>query len=242
VPAVGGASNRLLIRPTTVGIAASACLLAADLSWLALVRPPGLAFLAAWFAALAVLGAFLPGLANQVTLSRAHLAGPALVYSLLPSRLVELAAVVSLAGLSDVVDGMIARRLGNPTRLGGGLDPVVDGVFFGAVAIGLSLGGAYPWWLALVVVVRYGLPAVVGAGLVLAGRHPKLEHTPLGQVSTTLIGVLLGGLALLRGLGWPADGLLRVSEVVLPLAALATFANLYWANRAAFAGSSAPRG
>lgn len=239
--AVGGA-DQVLIRPTTVGIAASACLLAADLTWLALVRPPGLGFLAAWFAALAVLGAFLPSLANQVTLSRAHLAGPALVYSLLPSRLVELAAVVSLAGLSDVVDGAIARRLGSPTRLGGGLDPVVDGVFFGAVAIGLSLGGAYPWWLALVVVARYGLPAIVGAGLLLAGRRPKLEHTPLGQASTTLIGVLLGGLALLRGLGWPAGALLTVSEVVLPLAALATFANLFLANRTAVLGSSAPRG
>jgi cardiolipin synthase (CMP-forming) len=233
--------NPILIRPSTVGIAASVCLLSADLVWLALVRPPGMAILVAWFAALAILGAFVPGLANQVTLSRAHLAAPALVYSLLPSRLLELAAVVSLAGLSDLVDGTIARRWGGTSRLGGGLDPVVDGVFFGAVAIGLAMGGAYPLWLALVVIVRYGLPAVVGAGLVLAGRRPKLEHTPLGQVSTTLIGVLLGGLALLRGLGWRTDVLLAVSEVVLPVAALATFANLFWANRPAIAGSPAPR-
>jgi len=240
VAAAGGA-DRILIRPTTVGVGASVCFLAADLVWLDLVRPPGLAFLAAWFVVLAVLGAFLPGLANQVTLSRAHLAGPALVYSLLPSRLLQLAAVVSLAGLSDLVDGAIARRLGNPTRLGGGLDPVVDGVFFGAVAVGLTLGGAYPWWLALVVIVRYGLPAVVGAALVAARRRPKLQHTPLGQVSTTLIGLLLGGIALFRGLGWRSDTLLLVSEVVLPLAALATFVNLFWANRRAIVGSSAPR-
>jgi phosphatidylglycerophosphate synthase len=241
VAAAGGA-NGALIRPSTVGIVASACLLAADLAWLALVRPPGLAFLAAWFAMLAVAGAFLPGLANQVTLSRAHLAGPALVYSVLPSRLVELAAVVSLAGLSDLVDGTIARRWSGLSRLGGGLDPVVDGVFFGAVAIGLALGGAYPWWLAAVVVVRYGLPAAVGAGLVLAGRRPKLQHTPLGQASTLLIGILLGGLALLRGLGWRSDGLLAVSEAVLPVAALATFVNLFWANRLSILGGPASRG
>ena len=238
--AVGGA-NRILIRPTTLGIAVSACLLGGDLVWLALVRPPGLAFLAVWFGALAVLGAFLPGLANQVTLSRAHLAGPALVYSLLPSRLVQLAAVVSLAGLSDLIDGAVARRFGSSTRLGGGLDPVVDGVFFGAVAIGLAIGGAYPWWLALVVIVRYALPAAAGTALVLARRRPKLEHTPLGQVSTTLIGVLLGGLALLRGLGLPTGALLTVSEVVLPVAALATFVNLFLANRPAIAGRPAPR-
>jgi len=241
VPAAGDAT-RILIRPSTVGIVGSAVLLAADLTWLALVRPPQLPLLAAWFAALAVVGAFLPGVANQVSLSRAHLAGPALVYSLLPSRLLELAAVVSLAGLSDLVDGAIARRFGSPTRLGGGLDPVVDGIFFGAVAIGLALGGAYPWWLALVVIVRYALPALVGAGLILAGRQPKLHHTPLGQVSTTLIGVLLGGLALFRGLGWSSDVLLVVAEVVLPVAALATFVNLFWANRPAILGVPAPRG
>ncbi|TMC03951.1 MAG: CDP-alcohol phosphatidyltransferase family protein [Chloroflexi bacterium] len=241
MPAAGDAT-RILIRPSTVGIVGSAVLLAADLTWLALVRPPQLPLLAAWFAALAVVGAFLPGVANQVSLSRAHLAGPALVYSLLPSRLLELAAVVSLAGLSDLVDGAIARRFGSPTRLGGGLDPVVDGVFFGAVAIGLTLGGAYPWWLALVVILRYALPAVVGAGLMLAGRRPQLHHTPLGQVSTTLIGVLLGGLALFRGLGWSTDVLLVVAEVLLPVAALATFVNLFWANRPAILGVPAPRG
>jgi len=223
--------------PSVVGVVASACLLTADVTWLAVTQPPALNLLAAWFLALALAGAFLPGPANQVTIARAHLAGPALVYSLVPSRLLELAAVVSLAGLSDVVDGTVARRWGGgPSRLGGGLDPVVDGVFFGAVAIGLAVGGAYPGWLALVVVARYGLPALVGTILVLAARRPALEHTPMGQASTALIGLLLGGVALLRGLGWPSDALLGIAEVVVPLAALATFANLFWANRPALIG------
>ncbi|HEY4026691.1 MAG TPA: CDP-alcohol phosphatidyltransferase family protein [Candidatus Dormibacteraeota bacterium] len=219
------------------GIVASTCLLVIDVTWLAVVHPPALTWLAAWFAALAVAGAFVPGVANQVTLARAHLAGPALVYSLLPSRLIELAAVVGLAGLSDLVDGAVARLMERPSRLGGALDPVVDGIFFGAVAAGLAAGGAYPSWLALVVVTRYGLPALVGAGLLLAGRRPALEHTPLGQASTTLIALLLGAIALVRGVGWEAGGLLAVSEVAMPVSALATFANLFWANRPAILGS-----
>jgi phosphatidylglycerophosphate synthase len=226
----------VILRPSVVGVAASACLLVADVTWLAVVHPPALELLAAWFAALALAGIFVPGLANQVTLVRAHLAGPALVYSLVPARLVELAAVVGLAGLTDLADGTVARVLERPSRLGGALDPVVDGVFFGAVAVGLAWGGAYPAWLALVVVARYGLPALVGAVLLLAGRRPALEHTPVGQASTGLIAVLLGGLALMRGAGWETGGLLVVSEVAVPLAALATFANLFWANRPAILG------
>jgi cardiolipin synthase len=231
-----GLSTSAAPRPSLVGIVASACLLLADVTWLAVVHPPALTLLVVWFAALAVAGAFVPGLANQVTLARAHLAGPALVYSLLPSRLLELAAVVGLAGMSDLVDGAVARLLEHPSRLGGALDPVVDGVFFGAVAVGLAVGGAYPPWLALVVVARYGLPALVGAGLLVAGRRPALEHTPLGQASTTLIALLLGAVALVRGVGWESGLLLAVTEVVVPIAAAATFANLFWANRPAILG------
>jgi cardiolipin synthase len=205
----------------------------ADVVWLAAVRPPGLELLVPWFATLLVVGVFLPGVANQVTLGRAHLAAPALVYSLVPARLLELAAVVSLAGLSDVLDGTLARWLGERSRLGGGLDPVVDGLFFGAVAVGLAVGGAYPPWLAAVVVGRYALPALAGSLLLLAGRRPALEHTPLGQASTTLIAVLLGALALARGAGWATGALLTVAEVAVPLAAVATFANLAWASRRA---------
>jgi cardiolipin synthase (CMP-forming) len=219
------------VRASAVGVTASACFLAADLAWLALVRPPAGELVLAWFAALAVAGAFLPGLANQVTLARAHLAAPALVYSLVPERLLPLAAVVGLAGLSDVVDGAVARRFALASRLGGALDPVVDGVFFGAVAIGLAAGGAYPAWLAAVVVGRYALPAAVGGALLLLGRRPELRHTPMGQASTAIIGVLLGGAALFRGLGWDASTLVLVAEALIPLAALATFLNLFWANR-----------
>jgi hypothetical protein len=87
-----------------------------------------------------------------------------------------------------------------------------------------------------VVVLRYLLPALVGGALLGLGRSPQLRHTPLGQVSTTLIAVLLGWVALWRGLGLDAGAVVTLGEVVIPLATLATFANLYWVNRQAFAG------
>ena len=222
-------------RPTVTGLVAGVVFVAAGAAWVRLVAPPAPELVVAWVVAIAVVGAWLPGVANQVTLTRAYLAAPALVYALLPGTLLPLAGVVTLAGLTDVVDGWIARRLERPSSLGGGLDPVVDGVFFGALAIGLAAGQAYPPWLAALVILRYGLPALVGATLLLLGRRPELRHTPLGQASTTLIGVLLGGVALLRGLGQDTRLLVQVPEVLVPLAVLATFANLYWANRAVFA-------
>ena len=221
---------------------AAACLLVADAAWLLLTGPPGWPLLAAWFLAAAAFGAFLPGWANQVSMVRAHLAGPGLVYALSPRTFGFLAVAVALAGLTDVLDGVVARRFEGTSSLGGALDPVVDGIFFGAVAVGLAAGGAYPGWLAAVVVLRYLIPALAGGLLLLWGRRPRLRHTPVGQVSTTLIAVLLGGVGLLRALGRDTAFLLLVSEAVIPAAALATFGNLFLANRRSISGSGAPRG
>ncbi|HLQ62608.1 MAG TPA: CDP-alcohol phosphatidyltransferase family protein [Candidatus Acidoferrales bacterium] len=218
------------MRPTRTGLAGSALLLAASLIWLALARPPASLFHLLWLLAVAGVGLFLPGVANQVSLSRAYLAAPALAYALTPGGLGALAVTVALAGLSDLVDGTLARRLDRPTPIGGALDPLVDGVFLGAVAVGLALGGVYPAWLAAVVILRYALPAAVGGALLAAGRRPPLKHTPMGQVSTILILVLLGGAALLRGLDQDAGGLVRGALVAIPLATLATYANLLWAG------------
>ncbi len=166
-------------------------------------------------------------LANQVTLVRAYLAVPALIFAL-RSEYGVLAILVAVAGLSDMVDGTVARRFSQPSQVGGGLDPVVDGLFMGALVVGLALGGTIPVWLALVVIARYLLPALAGGLLIALGRRPELRHTLTGQVSTTLILVLIGGVCLLRGLYQDAGGLLTGAEVVIPIATVATYVHLGW--------------
>ena len=213
-------------RAGTASRYASAAYLVLGLAWAYLAGQPGPVFaVAAWFVAVAVAGLWVPGLANQVTLARAYLAAPAFVYAS-HRDFALLASVVSIAGLSDLVDGTIARRLGRPSNLGGALDPVADGVFMGALAVGLALGGAFPLWLALVVIARYLVPAVAGGLLIAGGRRLDLRHTLTGQVSTTLILVLLGGIALLRGLGQDPGNLVPAAAVVIPVATLATFIHL----------------
>ncbi len=218
--------------PTRTGVAASAVYLALGLLWVFGTSPPGAAPLElGWLAAVAVAGVFIPGPANQVSLARAYLAAPALAYSLAPGGLGPLAVTMSIAGLSDLVDGTIARRLASPSSLGGGLDPVVDGIFLGAVAVGLTVGGAIPMWLALVIIARYLLPALAGGALLLARRPVELRHTLTGQLSTLLILVLVGGIVLLRGLDQDPGNLVIGAEVVIPVATLATFIHLGLALR-----------
>lgn len=213
------------------GVIAGLVYVVLGLVWISLTQPP--LYLITWLFLVVVAGSYIPGEANQVTLARAYLAVPAFAYAT-TGRFGLLAVVVAVAGLSDLVDGTIARRLAQRSQLGGALDPVVDGVFLGALCIGLGVGGIIPLWLALVVISRYLLPALAGGLLILLGRRPDLRHTLTGQVSTTLILVLIGGVVLFRGLNQDASVLLTAAEVVIPIATVATFVHL------AFAASRRP--
>jgi len=148
------------------------------------------------------------------------------VYSLAADRLGYLAVVLAVAGLTDLVDGTIARRFDKPSMLGGGLDPVVDGILLGAVAVGLAVGGIFPLWLAGVIVLRYLVPAVVALALLSMGRRPELRHTVSGQLSTALIIVLVGGLCLFRFMNQDARNVVIGAEIVIPIATVATFVHL----------------
>ena len=203
----------------------------AGLAWAWLGGQPGPAWLeSAWFVGVAAVGVRLPGPANQVSLARAYLAAPALVYSM-HQDFGLLAVCVALAGLTDLVDGTIARRFVHTSELGGALDPVVDGVFLGALVIGLAAGGALPMWLAFVVIARYVLPAAGGLVLISLHRRPELRHTVTGQISTSLIIVLVGGICLFRFLGQDSSNVVTGSEVAIPIATIATFAHLAWVAR-----------
>jgi cardiolipin synthase len=210
---------------------ASIIYVSAGLAWAWLSGQPGPAWLeSAWFVSVAAVGARLPGPANQVSLARAYLAAPALVYSM-HQDFGLLAVCVALAGLTDLVDGTVARRFVRPSDLGGALDPIVDGVFLGALVIGLAAGGAFPMWLALVVIARYLLPAAGGLVLISLHRRPELRHTVTGQISTSLIIVLVGGICLFRFLGQDSSNVVIGAEVAIPIATIATFVHLAWVAR-----------
>ncbi|HVC78398.1 MAG TPA: CDP-alcohol phosphatidyltransferase family protein [Candidatus Micrarchaeaceae archaeon] len=225
------------MKPNRAGVAFGAAYIVLGVAWVAVAKPESPYWLVAWFVAVAVFGGFVPGVANQVSLARAHLAAPALVYSLASNRLGFLAVVLALAGLTDLVDGTIARRFDKPSRLGGGLDPVVDGVLLGAVAVGLAVGGIFPLWLAAVIILRYLFPAVVALVLLSSGRRPELRHTVSGQISTALIIVLVGGICLFRFMNQDASNVVIGAMIVIPIATLATFVHLGWlARRSMVAG------
>jgi cardiolipin synthase len=62
--------------------------------------------------------------------------------------------VLAVAGLTDWLDGYLARRLGQQSRLGELLDPVADRLYILAVVVGLAWRDIIPWWVAVVLPAR----------------------------------------------------------------------------------------
>jgi len=63
-------------------------------------------------------------------------------------------AVLAASGITDYLDGYLARRLDQTSQLGQVLDPVADRLYILAVVIGLALRDIVPWWFAIVLPLR----------------------------------------------------------------------------------------
>jgi cardiolipin synthase (CMP-forming) len=65
--------------------------------------------------------------------------------------------LLMLSGVTDWLDGYLARRLDQSSRLGEILDPVADRLYILAVVVGLGLREIIPWWVAIVLPLRDAL-------------------------------------------------------------------------------------
>jgi cardiolipin synthase (CMP-forming) len=88
------------------------------------------------------------------------------------------------AGLSDALDGYIAKNFNAKTDLGAYLDPIADKTLLDGIYIALALAGWLPLWLALLVVAR-DILIVLGVALI-QRRNALYRARPLliGKINT----------------------------------------------------------
>lgn len=108
--------------------------------------------------------------------------------------------VVAASGASDWLDGVLARRMHQVTRLGQMLDPAADRLFILVTLLALAWRDVVPVWLVLVLVVRDVVLAVMLVVLARAGFAPLPVHMA-GKAGTF---ALLYAFPLLLLSEWPA--------------------------------------
>lgn len=112
---------------------------------------------------------------NVITLLRILLV-PVLVLLLLDGNFTGALWVFLAAGVSDALDGLIAKRFNMCTRLGSLLDPLADKLLLVSSVIVLARAGHLPLWLALTIIARDII--IVGGACVCYFRIGRLEMAP----------------------------------------------------------------
>jgi CDP-diacylglycerol--glycerol-3-phosphate 3-phosphatidyltransferase len=116
-------------------------------------------------------------------------------------------------GLSDILDGNLARSRNKITEFGKFLDPVADKVMIGAAMISLSILGRMPWWITIVILGReVGITllrlAIIRRGVIAANKGGKIKATFQN------FGVGFYVLPLPASLFWFRDGFMAVAIVL----------------------------
>ncbi len=131
-----------------------------------------------------------------------------------------------IIGITDVVDGFVARRFGASSRLGAYLDPIADKVLLSGTFLVLALTGAIEWWLAAVVLGRDFIILAAAGILYLATARRNFPPSPWGKISTFVQIVFLSfQIGLLAGIAVaPAVIAFKWLTVALAVASLADYA------------------
>jgi len=171
---------------------------------------------------------------------------PGIVLMLLERRF-DLALWLYLtAALTDVLDGWIARRWNQITRLGTILDPIVDIVFNLTLAGGLMAAGLLPAWVFVLAALRYAVLLVGGAALYVFVGPVRIAPTHLGRLSGVVMTMLVGLLVLLhRNSGDLAARLAPLTVIALGVLFALTVAQavgMGWYNLKTMRGKARTRG
>lgn len=95
-------------------------------------------------------------------LSMVRLVGvPVFLWAILNEHDVLALIVLMLSGITDYLDGKIARTMGLESRLGQLLDPIADRLYILTTIVGLAWRDIIPWWLVAILVAREVFMAIV---------------------------------------------------------------------------------
>ena len=120
---------------------------------------------------------------NIITLGRI-LAVPFIVWAIASNQMEIAFAIFIIAGVSDAVDGFLAKRFNMSSELGALLDPVADKALLVSIYMALGIWGAVPRWIVILVVSRDIM--IIGAVIVswLYGKPIPMKPLMVSKLNT----------------------------------------------------------
>src|SRR5579859_6274884 len=135
--------------------------------------------------------------------------------------------LVVTGGMTDALDGILARQTARCTRMGQMLDPMTDACFYSTMTSVAVRRGTLPWWGSWLLAVRFLAPVAAGAYRYFVWARPvDAAHTMCGKLSSvaliTTIGVSAISIRAGRFCWWPTSllvataGALQLRRILPP--------------------------
>jgi cardiolipin synthase (CMP-forming) len=141
-------------------------------------------------------------LPNLITIARILLV-PVLVLAIGAGEMRFAFLLFLAAGVSDAVDGFLAKRFGMTSEIGAYLDPLADKALIMSIYIALAISGEMPRWLVILVVSR---DIMIISGVILSwlvGNPVAMKPHPVSKLNT-VAQIVYAGLVL-AALGFHFD-------------------------------------
>jgi cardiolipin synthase len=144
-------------------------------------------------------------LPNLITVARI-LSVPVVVWAITSGEMLFAFILFLAAGISDAVDGFLAKRFGWATELGAYLDPLADKALIVSIYVALGISEAVPRWLVILVVSRDIM--IIGAVILswLVDKPVAVKPLLVSKLNTAaqilFAGLVLGSLGLGFNPGW----------------------------------------
>lgn len=136
--------------------------------------------------------------------------------------------ILAIAGISDILDGIIARKFQAQSKLGKILDPLADKLMTFAAIVCITITRPILFWAVCVFFVKEALMGIGGILLHKRGLEELPSSNAIGKASTVTFFIVCILLVLLQHLLSNAIALLMISvAVALSLAALASYIVAY---------------
>ena len=148
---------------------------------------------------------------NQITLLRLGFL-PLFLIFISYDRYTWAALVLVAAGLSDAIDGLLARQLNQRSALGAYLDPIADKLLLSSSFIILSFKQKIAWWLTIIVLSRDILILIVAVVIILISGYRPFPPSIYGKMTTAFEIILVFTVVLAAA--YPE---VRLGTIVLPL-------------------------
>ena len=123
---------------------------------------------------------------NIISVLRLFLIVP-VAYGILYEHWEFVLIMLVIGGLTDLLDGYVARRFEWTSRFGEIVDPIADKVTFGGACVLLTFEGLWPLWLLTIVLAREGVILGGASAYKLLYKRLDIEPTLLSKTNTIIL-------------------------------------------------------